>query len=153
MERAGRVLTKILAAIPDPYTRLIADVANLRSDGLKDLGDADVTEADRARRSSTFSLRDAAHPVPLLPQIEHLLVCASVSEDPQLAMWFGDVMVPVHSGSFDAITEKEHLALPRDNVKYLPGLSHVALPCHDRVWETIREFLGRTLPAMEKETA
>ncbi len=149
MERAGRVLTKILAAIPDPYTRLIADVANLRSDGLKDLGDADVTEEDRARRSSTFSLRDAKHPVPLLPQIEHLLVCASVSEDPQLAMWFGDVMVPVHSGSFDTITEKAHLALPQANVKYLPGLSHVALPCHDRVWETIREFLARTTLASE----
>jgi triacylglycerol lipase len=145
MERAGRVLTKVLAAIPDPYTRLIADIANLRSDGIKDLGDADVTEADRARRTSHFSLRDALHPVPLLPRIEHLLVCASVSEDPQLAMWFGDVMVPVHSGSFDAITDKAQLALPQENVKYLSGLSHVALPCHDRVWGIIRDFCARPM--------
>ncbi len=150
MERVGRVVTKILAAIPDPYTHLIADIANLRSDGIKDLGDADVTDVDRARRLPRFSLRDEKHPVPLLPQVEHFLVCASVSEDPQLAMWFGDVMVPVHSGSFDAITEKAHLALPQDNVKYLPGLSHIMLPCHDRVWETIRDFLGR--PLAETET-
>lgn len=143
MERVGRVVTRILAAIPDPYTHLIADIANLRSDGIKDLGDADVTDADRARRLPRFSLRDVTHPVPLLPQIEHFLICASASADPQLAMWFGDVMVPVHSGSFDTITEMAHLALPQDNVKYLPGLSHIALSCHDRVWETVRDFLGR----------
>jgi pimeloyl-ACP methyl ester carboxylesterase len=151
MERAGRVVSKVLAMIPDPYTHLIAQIADLRSDGIKDLGDADVREEDRARRTSTFSVSDARHPVPLLPQIEHLLVCGSVSAEPQLALWFGDVMVPVPSASFDKMNAREHLSLPQENVKYLPGLSHVALPCNDRVWEIIREFFARKRPTPEKE--
>ena len=143
MERVGRLVAKVLSAIPDPYTRLIAELADLRSDGIKDLGDADVRQEDRARKTSNLSLRDARHPVPLLGTIEHLLICASLSEEPQLAMWFGDAMVPVASGSFDQITEKAHLVLSQENVKYLPGLSHAALPCHDRVWELIRNFYAR----------
>src|SRR5262249_14992739 len=42
LERLGRVVTSVLGAIDDPYTRLIAEVAELRSDGVKDLGDADL---------------------------------------------------------------------------------------------------------------
>jgi pimeloyl-ACP methyl ester carboxylesterase len=52
-ERLGRVVTRVLGAIPDPYTRLIADIANLRSAGVKDLGDADLraTPCRSCRRS------------------------------------------------------------------------------------------------------
>ena len=77
MERAGRVLAKVLHAVDDPYTRLFAQVANLRSDGVKDLGDADLTEEDRASRNWT-ALTDKNHPVPLLASIRHQLIAGSV---------------------------------------------------------------------------
>ena len=41
LERAGRTIAKVLRAIDDPYTRLVGELADLRSDGVKDLGDAD----------------------------------------------------------------------------------------------------------------
>jgi len=142
-ERAGRVLTKLLAKIPDPYVKLAADLADLRSAGIKDLGDADLTHADREKTAATrtLALRDAQHPIPLLPEIEHFLVCASSSEDPTIAMWFGDSIVPLPSASFGKIQGAGDLALDHDHVVYLAGLSHIILPCHDRVWNAIREFL------------
>ena len=41
MERVGRVVAKVLKQVEDPYAQLIAQIAELRSDGIKDLGDAD----------------------------------------------------------------------------------------------------------------
>ena len=69
LERIGRVISSVLRAVDDPYTRLISDIADLRSDGLKDLGDADLRHEDRGPKplASTVPLRDARHPVPLLP--------------------------------------------------------------------------------------
>jgi triacylglycerol lipase len=50
MERVGRFVSKVLRAVDDPYTRLAAELADLRSDGMKDLGDADLRHEDRERR-------------------------------------------------------------------------------------------------------
>ncbi|MGH7434050.1 MAG: esterase/lipase family protein, partial [Polyangiaceae bacterium] len=38
LERVGRVVTKVLRAVPDPYARMVAEIADLRSRGIKDLG-------------------------------------------------------------------------------------------------------------------
>lgn len=150
-ERAGRVLTKLLAKVPDPYAKLVAQLGDLRSAGIKDLGDADLTHDDREKTAAarTFGLRDPEHPVPLLPEIEHFLICASASADPTIAMWFGDTIVPLPSASFGRIQGANDLALDHDHVIYLPGLSHIALPCHDRVWEAARELLSRPRPTTE----
>jgi pimeloyl-ACP methyl ester carboxylesterase len=141
LERAGRVLTRLLAAIPDPYTRLAAQIAELRSDGLKDLGDADLRHEDRARRLPRFALRDARHPVPLLPSIRHHLVAGSIVADPRLALVFGDPMVPLPSATDGACATLDTLALPPQNVKVLPGVGHMALARHPEVWSQIRAWM------------
>jgi pimeloyl-ACP methyl ester carboxylesterase len=142
LERAGRVLTKLLAAIPDPYTRLAAQIGDLRSDGIKDLGDADLRDEDRARRRPRFALRDARHPVPLLPSIRHHLVAGSIVVDPRLAFVFGDPMVPLPSATDGACATLDTLALPPQNVKVLPGVGHMALARHPEVWAQIREWIA-----------
>jgi pimeloyl-ACP methyl ester carboxylesterase len=134
-ERAGRVVAKILRAIDDPYTRLVADVADLRSDGIRDLGDADLRPEDRATRAARL-LRDESHPVPLLPSIRHYLIAGALSDDPILAALFGDAVVPVSSAT--------NSPLPRDHVKILPGLSHVDLAHHERVYDAMISFLRET---------
>jgi pimeloyl-ACP methyl ester carboxylesterase len=139
LERVGRAVTRLLGAIPDPYTRLVADLADLRSDGVKDLGDADLRHADRARRAPTLSLRDARHPVPMLPSIRHYLVAGSLSEDPLLATWFGDVMVPVPSATDGTVAPREGV-LPPDHVRVLPGLAHMTLAHHPDVYAHLRAF-------------
>ena len=141
LERAGRVLTRLLAAIPDPYTRLAAEIGELRSDGIKDLGDADLRHEDRARRVRRFAVRDARHPVPLLPSIRHHLVAGSIVEDARLSLFFGDPMVPLPSATDGACATLDTLALPPQNVKVLRGVGHMALARHPEVWSQIRAWM------------
>jgi triacylglycerol lipase len=139
LERVGRVVARALRAIDDPYTRLVADLGDLRSDGLKDLGDADLRHEDRARRVCRVGLRDPRHPVPLLPGIQHYLVAGTLWPDPRLAELFGDSVVPLSSATDGACVGRD-AALPPGHVAIVPGLGHVDLPRHPEVYEKIRSF-------------
>ncbi|MBS2020123.1 MAG: alpha/beta hydrolase [Deltaproteobacteria bacterium] len=140
LERVGRVLSKVLAAIPDPYTRLAAELVDLRSDGVKDLGDADLRHEDRARRVARLSLRDPRHPVPLLPSLQHYLVAGTLWGDVRLAGLLGDAVVPVPSSTNGACIDAGTLALPPSHVRLLEGVSHVVLPHDPRVYEHVKEW-------------
>jgi pimeloyl-ACP methyl ester carboxylesterase len=124
-ERAGRLLAGLLAAIPDPYTRLLADIGNLRSQGIQDLGDG---------------LGHPEHPVPLLPAIRHYLAAGTLSADPRLATLFGDALVPVPSGTNGAVTRATWHALPPDHVKIFPRVGHMAMARHPDVYAQIRAW-------------
>jgi triacylglycerol lipase len=140
LERMGRSVAKVLRAIDDPYTRLVAELADLRSDGVKDLGNADLRHEDRVRRGEAFRLRDARHPVPLLPEIEHYLVAGSLSEDPAgLAALFGDALVPLHSAT-DGLVDPTSDVLPPSHVKIVGGRSHMMLAHDPEVYEEIRAW-------------
>ncbi len=130
-ERLGRAVSSLLHAVDDPYTRLIGDLADLRSAGLQDLGDADLRHEDRERRAADapgLRLADWRHPVPLLPQLKHHLIAGSLVDAPWLRELFGDSVVPVGS----ALAGASHEGGPEwtTPVRLLPGLSHVAL-AHD----------------------
>ena len=145
MERIGRVVTSALRVVDDPYTRLVSDIANLRSAGIKDLGHADLRPEDRARdRGWSISVTDPRHPVPLLPEIEHYLVAASVAEHPLLVALFGDSIVPLES----ATAGLDGAGLPPGHVRHLPRLSHLAIARSPEVYETVRAWCaGEAAPA------
>ncbi|MBK9517946.1 MAG: alpha/beta hydrolase [Anaeromyxobacter sp.] len=147
LERAGRLVARVLQAVDDPYTRLAAELADLRSDGVKDLGDADLRHQDRARRLASPSLRDPHHPVPLLPSIRHHLVAGALSREPWLASLFGDALVSVASATDGAASGREAAPLPRGQVRVLPGLSHLALASRLEVYEQVRDWCEEELPA------
>lgn len=138
LERGGRVVSKILTAIPDPYTRLIAEVADLRSEGLQDLGDAELRHEDRARRKKTFDLTDVEHPVPLLKSMKHYLVAGTLSSEPWLQKLFGDSIVPLASATNGLIMKDA--VLPPDHVKIVAGMSHVDLARSLDVYAHVRAF-------------
>ena len=142
MERAGRLLARILRAVDDPYTRLIADLGDLRSSGVKDLGDAALRDEDRARCLPRVGLRDPRHPVPLLPQIQHYLVAGSLSTDPRLAHLCGDSMVPLGSATDGSCVDAATFALPPSHVAIVAGASHVTLAHDLRVYEHLRAWCG-----------
>jgi pimeloyl-ACP methyl ester carboxylesterase len=125
LERGGRVVSKILTAIPDPYTKLLAEIADLRSEGLQDLGDAELRHEDRARRKKTFELTDVEHPVPMLKSMRHYLVAGALSTEPWLQKIFGDSIVPLSSATNGSIAKGA--VLPPDHVKIVAGTSHVDL--------------------------
>ena len=141
LERLGRAFTRLMHAIPDPYTRLIAQLGDLRSDGLKDLGDADVRHEDRARRRPHVSLRDPKHPVPMLPSIRHYLVAGSLSKDPIVSAFFGDALVPVPSGTDGLCVDRLGMLLPPSHVKLITGVAHITLAHHRDVYAQIKEWV------------
>lgn len=137
LERVGRVVSAVLQAIPDPYTRLIADIADLRSDGLKDLGDADLTHEDRARRSLRITLRDKQHPVPLLPEISHHLVAGALSNERWVAALFGDAIVPVASATGGGALGE---GLDPARVRVFGRMSHATIPNSHEVYAQLRAW-------------
>jgi triacylglycerol lipase len=140
-ERIGKLTSEVLRAIPNQYTRLIADIANLRSDGIQDLAHATLREEDRALVRSPWDLRDARHPVPLLPNIEHHLIAGSLFSDVRLRFLFGDSVVHVASATYGGLALE---LLPPERVHVLPGLNHVALAHHPAVYETVKATLEKS---------
>lgn len=118
MERVGRFVAKVLHAVDDPYTRLAGQLADLRSIGIKDLG-------------------DPRHPVPLLATIDHLLVAGTIAREPWLAALFGDAMVSVSSATDCARGERRH---PATAIEVFPGFDHVALARRIEVYERMRTW-------------
>jgi len=141
LERMGRTVAKVLRAIDDPYTRLIGEIADLRSDGVKDLGNADLRHEDRMPSPGEVRLRDPRHPVPLLPEIQHYLVAGSLSDDPAgLVTLFGDSLVPLRSAT-DGHVDSTSDVLPPTHVRVLQGRSHMMLAHDPEVYEVIRAWL------------
>ena len=137
-ERLGKLTSSVLASIPNAYTRLIAEIVNLRSDGIQDLAHAVLRHEDREVARKLWDLRDARHPVPLLPDIEHHLIAGSLFVDPRLALLFGDSVVHMASATYAGQALE---LLPPERVHMLPGLGHIALAHHPDVYNTIKAIL------------
>lgn len=107
---------------------------------MKDLGDADLRDEDRARRLPRIGLRDPRHPVPLLPGIEHYLVAGSLSTDARLASVFGDSVVPLGSATDGSCVDAASFAFPPSHVKIVSGASHMTLAHDAKVYEHLRAW-------------
>jgi triacylglycerol lipase len=139
LERAGRHFVRWLRTVPDPYVRLIADIGDLRSLGLKNLGDG-TWEHDVTATPIGISLCDKRHPVPLLPGIRHYLAAGAFTSDPWLALWFGDALVPLSSATADACDDVAKIALPPDHVKIFHAFGHMRLAHDPAVYAQIRSW-------------
>jgi len=139
-ERMGRAVSALLRAIDDPYTRLISELSDLRSQGIRDLGDAHLHDPDGAETGARLgvSLREPQHPLPLLPSIRHHLIAGSLTAE-AMAWLFGDSIVPLSSAAWR--TQLPNEALAADRVKVLPGLNHVMLAHHDEVYRQLKSWL------------
>jgi hypothetical protein len=134
----------VLHGIDDPYARLAGELVALRSDGVKDLGEADLRHEDRGR--ARCSLRDPRHPVPLLPSIRHYLIAGSLSATPLVAALFGDSVVPIRSATDGACADAATIALPPSHVRIVRGISHLQLPRRSEVYEHVRAFCAAEEP-------
>lgn len=140
-ERLGKLTSNVLSSIPNAYTQLIAEIANLRSDGIQDLAHAALREEDRSLVRNPWDLRDARHPVPLLPEIQHHVIAGSLFVDPRLAFLFGDSVVPIASATYKGQAQE---ILPPERVHVLPGLSHIGLAHAPAVYQQIKTILEAT---------
>lgn len=140
LERFGNVLSWALGRLPNPYTRLVADLLNLRSSGVKDLRYANLRREDWEGADPDALLQNGRHPVPLLPHIRHHLVAATLMDEPHLALLFGDALVPLDSAAGRAEPRHRSAIFPQDQVRVLPALDHLRLAHHPDVYAVVRAF-------------
>jgi pimeloyl-ACP methyl ester carboxylesterase len=131
LERIGHALTSALGVIGDPYTQLVADIADLRSHGIKDL------------RHGTIALQSALHPVPLLPEIRHHLVAGTLTDSDALTLLFGDALVPLKSATFHA--GDRDAPFSQRHVRVLSGRAHLTLAHDPEVYALIRGWCEEEL--------
>lgn len=133
LERAGRLLTRTLAALRDPALRFVAELGELRSAGIKDLA------------------HGLAHaPTPLPAGIAHYFVGGHLSRSPRVGALVGDSMVSVASatdGRTSPTGDDSGLGAFH-RVRVFPDMSHVALARSPRVYEQLRQWLAEELPVV-----
>ena len=97
LERIGRTAIGLLRAVDGPSTRLVADIGDLRSAAIKDLGDGDArTEKELCTPP------DSREP-------ELFVIAGSGASKRRLAAAFGELLVPLTSATAVSYT---HLTLP-----------------------------------------
>jgi triacylglycerol lipase len=144
LEKFGNMLTWALKRIGrfarEPITELVADVIALRSSGVKDLRYGNLRHEDWTGVDADALLENWRHPVPLLPSIRHHLVAATLSDDPLVAMFFGDALVPVHSATGRSKPADRSPPFTNAHVRIIPGMHHLQI-AHDRaVYDQIRAW-------------
>ncbi len=140
LERFGNALAWALGKVPNPYTRLVADIVNLRSDGIKDLRYANLRREDWQDADADALLQNRRHPVPLLPHIRHHLVAGTLVDDPHFALLFGDAIVPLTSAAGRAKPHHRSAIFPQEQVRVLPSLDHLRLAHHPDVYAAVRAW-------------
>jgi pimeloyl-ACP methyl ester carboxylesterase len=141
LERGAHALTHTLARLPE--TRPLATLLALRSVGIKDLRRGTLVESDWAGRDLDAPGPAAHTHVPLCGGARHLVVVATLAQDPsgRLGAVVGDLLVPAASALGDT-GDVDRLAFPPDAVARLGGLSHLDLLDHPRVYRQVLRWLS-----------
>jgi pimeloyl-ACP methyl ester carboxylesterase len=146
LERVGNALTwalrKVGATTGEPITELVGEILALRSSGVKDLRYGNVAQADWEGHDPDALLVNRRHPVPLLPEIRHHLVAGSLTNDPTALLLLGDALVPVESATGRAAPHHRSPFFPQEHVRVLPGLTHLELAHHPRVYDALTAWVG-----------
>lgn len=124
LAQLGYVATTVLHAVPNPITRLIGDIFNLRSQGVKDL------RAGRPLGAKPLNGASDDVDIPWLETAHHYLIVGTLTHDPNhlATVFFGDGLVrlpgtwPVHG----------------DNVKVFPQVHHLRLAYDPDIYQQIK---------------
>ena len=138
LEKFGAVATSVLQAVPDPFVRLVGDIINLRSQGVKDLRHG----APLHREEGEHAQHEAAHhphrAVPWLPHAQHYLIYGTLNADPQhvVSVLFGDGLVTVP----DPTRVQKNPPIPGNHIKLFPGMHHLRLAHDLHVYHQIKHW-------------
>ncbi len=140
LERLGRVTTSLLKSLPNPWTKLVGAVADLRSAGVKNLARGDLVP-------------DGSW-VPFPVQGTHHAIIGTLHTDPQhLLSWLlGDGLV--HVASARAQSYRGAPVFPPERITMVGGVGHLGLPRSPRVYPAVLAALtGRTVPRRRVRSA
>jgi triacylglycerol lipase len=131
-----------LRAVPNPITKLIGDVLNLRSRGVKDLRDGlpPPVETNKATMPPRSQTRRKA--LPWLAHARHYVVAGTLTEDPQhvVTLLLGDALVKPPRAGGQAKSRTRSELLPGENIKIFPKVHHMGLAHDPAVYRQIKQW-------------
>ena len=124
LEKLGGAVTGVLKAVGIAHTDLVADVIDLRSEGIKDLRHG-------------LAPAGGGPPLPLAPGVAHhfLVGGLGLTEAHLATMLLGDAMVSVASAASRLPSGAREAG---SDVRFFPGVGHLALAHHPEVYDWIR---------------
>ena len=137
LEKATNEATNVLGLINTTATRVIRDVLNTRSAGVKDLRFGNLVERDWLDCDPDELLNNRRVPVPWLATARHHLAVGQALAGTET---FGDAMVRPESAAGRARGSQPGAPVGSD-VQMMPGLDHLALARHPAVYEHIERWV------------
>lgn len=120
LEKFAHATNAVLGVMPSRVSRLIGDILDLRSEGIKDLRDG------LGAAGSQYGTHLA----------RHYLIAGTLADDPEhpVSRFLGDGLVRVPKTDF---AESEE----RVSVRVFPGVHHMALACDMNVYRQIKDWM------------
>jgi hypothetical protein len=140
----GKLTTTILNLIPNPVTKAIVSLGDLRSAGIKDLRHGYLTDQDWQRETADHLFYWHQNSTPLLKKSDHYLICGTLSKvaGSKMGRLFGDGLVHPASSTGRGLFASSSIPFLEDHCKIIPGISHVHLQRSQRVYKQIRGWCG-----------
>ena len=137
LEKTTNVATNVLGFFNTTATRVVRDVLNTRSAGVKDLRFGNLVERDWLDCDPDELMNNRRVPVPWLATARHHL---AVGQALAGAGTFGDAMVRSESSAGRAQGSQPGAPAGSD-VQVMPGLDHLALARHPAVYEHVERWV------------
>ena len=144
-EKIGNAVSHVLDAVPRPYMKLAANVANLRSAGIKDLRYGYVLDEDWAGHDPNGLLdntrvQDGSD---LLPWSKYFAATGTVTTNPNhfASHLVGDALVRKDSAMGRSNDKVHDLDLDPDNIREFAGVGHIHLSSNMDVYRQIEDWM------------
>jgi len=138
LERTANVATHLLSKVDTTATRVIGEVINTRSKGIKDLRYGNLSDQDWLDFDPDALLENQRVAVPWLDGVRHHRIVGELLSG---LGPLGDAVVPSASAQGDARGLEPGAPDPSD-VQRMSGLHHLAVAQHPRVYGVISGRLG-----------
>jgi pimeloyl-ACP methyl ester carboxylesterase len=146
LERAGNVITSVLAYFDTAGTQVPAKVFNARSAGIKDLRFGSVRDEDWLDQDPDAFFKDSTQHAPFLEGVSYGYIAARLQPAAGVvAELVGDLLVQLPSASGQHRDPRRVLPFHMGTV--VDGVNHVALPTNPAVYEQVVRFLRDCKPA------
>ena len=144
LEKFGNLVTNVLQTIPNPFTKLTGDLINLRSDGIKDLRFGYTAEKDWKDQDKDALLENNKTPVNLPGHVDYYIITGGLNKDPDhpVTKILGDILVRQKSARGESKNEELHLGIPEEHKAEFPGLGHMALSRHPKVYRQLKKWFA-----------
>ncbi len=137
LERLVSRTARVLHAVPNPITKVIGDVLNVRSRGIKDLGNGRLLDYETLEDPEE-GWRSEALKTPWLEHAQHYMAVGTLTADPThiLGRAVGDALVL--SASARGVAEAE--AAAHHHFRVFPGVRHTRLAHDAAVYAQIKAW-------------